>query len=97
MSFGTPAADVTQTWPRFLSQREFFIDNLLVRNHFSIVMIWWTGLAPWEFDFRFPGSLTSTFLGRHTRQVCHTFDCRSPPKEPRPESSVFISWEADNS
>ena len=37
-----------------LRKREFFIDNLLVR---------WTGLAPWEFEFPFPGSLTSTFLG----------------------------------
>jgi len=27
-----------------------------------IVMIKWTGLAPWEFEFPFPGSLTSTFL-----------------------------------
>jgi len=27
---------------------EFFIDNLLVRIHFIIVMIRWTGLAPWE-------------------------------------------------
>jgi len=25
-------------------------------------MIRWTGLAPWEFEFRFPGSLTATFL-----------------------------------
>jgi len=41
----------------------FFIDNLLVRIHFIIVMIRWTGLAPWEFEFPFPGSLTSTFLG----------------------------------
>jgi len=41
---------------------EFFIDNLLVRIHFIIEMIWWTGLAPWEFEFRFPGSVTSTFL-----------------------------------
>jgi len=32
--------------------REFFIDNLLVRNHFIIVMIRWTGLAPWEFELR---------------------------------------------
>ena len=32
-----------------LSEREFFIDNLLVRIHFIIEMIWWTGLAPWEF------------------------------------------------
>ena len=22
----------------------------------------WTGLAPWDFEFPFPGSLTSTFL-----------------------------------
>jgi len=28
-------------------QREFFIDNLLVRIHFIIEMIWWTGLSPW--------------------------------------------------
>jgi len=25
-------------------------DNLLVRSHFIIVMIRWTGLAPWEFE-----------------------------------------------
>jgi len=43
-------------------EREFFIDNLLVRIHFSIVMIRWTGLAQWKFEFPFPGSLTSTFL-----------------------------------
>jgi hypothetical protein len=24
-------------------------------------MIWWTGLAPWEFESPFPGSLISTF------------------------------------
>jgi len=40
----------------------FFIDNLLVRIHLITVMIRWTGLAPWEFEFPFPGSLTSTFL-----------------------------------
>ena len=34
-----------------------------VRIHFIIVMIRWTGLAPWEFEFPFPGSLISTFLG----------------------------------
>jgi len=27
------------------------IDNLLVRIHFIIVMIRWTGLAPWEFHY----------------------------------------------
>ena len=45
-----------------LCKTEFFIDNLLVRIHFIIVMIRWTGLLPWEFEFPFPGSLTSTFL-----------------------------------
>ena len=30
-------------------QKELVIDNLLVRIHFVIVMIEWTGLAPWEF------------------------------------------------
>ena len=30
-----------------VSQREFFIDNLVVRIHFIIVMIRWTSLAPW--------------------------------------------------
>ena len=44
------------------TEREFFIDNLLVRIHFIIVMIRWTGLAPWEFESPFPGSLISTFL-----------------------------------
>ena len=48
--------------------RESFIDNLLVRIHFIIVMIRWTGLAPWEFESPFPGSLTSTFL-----EVCITY------------------------
>ena len=49
--------------PGSVLAREFFIDNLLVRIHFVIVMIRWTDLAPWEFEFPFPGSLTSTFLG----------------------------------
>ena len=30
-------------------ERDFFIDNLLVRIHCIIEMIKWTGLAPWEF------------------------------------------------
>ena len=45
-----------------LRERKFFIDNLLVR--FIIVMIRWTGLAPWEFEFPFPGNRISTFLVR---------------------------------
>jgi len=43
-------------------EREFFIDNLLVRIHYIIVMMKWTGLSPREFEFLFPGSLISTFL-----------------------------------
>ena len=31
-------------------EREFFIDNLLVRIHFIIIMIRLTGLAPWELN-----------------------------------------------
>ena len=45
-----------------LAEKEVFIDNLLVRSHFIIVMIRWTGLAPWEFEFLFPCNLASTFL-----------------------------------
>ena len=32
----------------FVGEREFVIDNLLVRIHYIIVMIRWTGLAPWN-------------------------------------------------
>ena len=48
-----------RTEPRAQPEREFFINNLLVRIHLIIVMIRWTGLA---FESPFPGSLTSTFL-----------------------------------
>jgi len=44
------------------SEREIFIDNLLVRVHIIIVMSRWTGLAPWEFEIPFSGSLTPIFL-----------------------------------
>ena len=40
--------------PRGEPEREFFVDNLLVRIHFIIVMIRWTGLAPGKFEFLFP-------------------------------------------
>ena len=43
-------------------QRDFFIDDLLARIHFIIVMMRWTGLAPWDLEFPYPGSLTSAFL-----------------------------------
>jgi len=47
--------------PRIL-KRDFFIDHLLVRIRFIIVMLRRTGLAPWEFEFPFPGDLTSRTL-----------------------------------
>jgi len=31
-------------------EKDFSIDNLLVRVYFIIMMIRWTGLAPWEFE-----------------------------------------------
>ena len=44
---------------------------LLVQILCIIEMIWWTGLASWEFEFPFPGSLISSFLipGPQTRIV----------------------------
>ena len=62
----TPAAC---TSVRGLDEGWIFIDNLLVRIHFIIVMIWWTGLASWEFEFPFPGSRTSTSPGLALRGV----------------------------
>ena len=55
-------------------ERDFFIVNLLVRIHFVIVMMRWTGLAPWEFEFSFLCSLTSTFLS-----VCVYLSSEAPP------------------
>jgi len=49
-----------------LRGREFFIDYLLVRNHFIILTIAWTGLVPLKLEFPFSGSLTSTFRDRPT-------------------------------
>jgi len=43
-----PKSPVSDKW--VVEEREFFIDNLLVRIHFIIEMIWWTGLAPWEYE-----------------------------------------------
>ena len=40
--------------------RDFFTGNLLLRIHFVIEMIWWTGLTPWEFELTFPSSFLGT-------------------------------------
>ena len=50
---------VTPSLPSY-TERSFFVDNLLVRIPFTIEMIWWTGLAPWKFEFLFSSSM-STF------------------------------------
>ena len=51
-----PPLTFTNIYPQH-PEREFFIDNRLVRTHFIIVMIRWTGLAAWEFEFPFPGTV----------------------------------------
>jgi len=64
-------------------EREFFIDNLLVRIHTIIEIIWWTGLAPWEIEFPFPGtcSLTSTFQVMPRYPLHVPSSCRSSTPE----------------
>jgi len=42
----------------YWSESTLSIDNLLARIH----IIWWNGLAPWEFEFPVPGILISTCL-----------------------------------
>jgi len=39
------------------AEREFFIDNLLFRIHYVIVMIMLTRLAPWELNSLFQVAL----------------------------------------
>ena len=39
--------------PAVQREREFFIDNLLAQTHLIIVMISWTGLAPWDLNSLF--------------------------------------------
>ena len=71
LAFRSPPSDVDPKKPRGVAgevERDFFIDNLLVRIHFIILMIRWAGLAPWEFEFPVPGSLTSTFLAGECRK-----------------------------
>ena len=47
--------------------------QIKVRIHIIIVMMRSTGLAPWEFELPFPGSLTSTFLGQ-AEQIKQTME-----------------------
>ena len=60
---------------RFRIERDLFIDNLLVRIHFIIVMIRWTGLARLEFVCQVALHLPSsdTFCGRAALQMSRLF------------------------
>ena len=64
-----PEPQALNSWSSTI-ERDFFFDNLLVRMRFIMAMIWWTGLAPWEFESPFPGSLSSSFL--HLRETSNT-------------------------
>ena len=44
--------------------------------HSIMVMIWWTGLAPWKFEFPVPGSLILTFLVHLERSTCDAISGR---------------------
>jgi hypothetical protein len=50
--------------------------------HFIIEMIRWTGLAPWKFEFSFPGSLAFTFLEGGESELI------TRPKCPRTETPL---------
>ena len=45
------------------NERELFIDNLLVRVHFIIVMMRWTDLTSWESEFPLNYMLSMHFSG----------------------------------
>jgi len=52
-------------------------------------MIRWTGLAPWEFEFPFPGSLTSTFRETGDREAGEQAEeLQNRPAGPQPHSSL---------
>jgi len=62
------------------TQREFFVDNLLVRIHFIIVVVRWTGLAPWEFEFPFFPTQTILCRPRAPPLIVRTWSWKSPPQ-----------------
>ena len=82
--WSTEAVSNFRMGPQLSLLRAKVIDNLLVRIHFIIVMIRWTGLAPWGFEFPFPGSLSSTFIGK----------VRTPPVRRLTHPGSVCTWRA---
>jgi len=82
---------------RHLRRREFLIDNLLVRIHFIIVMIRWTGLAPWD-----PSSLCfliatcesrmihSGLVGSTDRGTARAEDAEGTPTQSHISPSILV-------
>ena len=81
-----PVPRARRRTPVMPSEREFLMDNLLVRIHFIIEKIRWTGLAPWEFEFPLSGSLVSTFLA-HLWYLYSSCRRRSPHAARSPRST----------
>ena len=68
-----PQYDVERPRLELRGQREnsLLTTNLSGSTSSCLRCFWWTGLAPWEFEFPFPCSLISTFLLRgHHHLVC---------------------------
>ena len=70
-------------------ERELFTDNLLVRIHFIIVMVRWSGLAPWQFEFPFPGSLRSTFLDRTAISSLYSIEREREREDEKVKATLF--------
>ena len=84
-------------FPTF-SKGEFFIDNLLVRIQFIIVMIRWTGLAPLEFELPFPGSFSFIFLGFFltSKEVRHSRRFLASKEHQQPEANYLLRFKNDD-
>jgi hypothetical protein len=67
----------------FYTNKEFVVDNPLFRIHLTILTIKWTGLAPWEFEFRLAGNLTSIYLHTSTAWLPDPGTMNAPPSVER--------------
>ena len=82
---------------KYLKREGSLLISYWIRIHLIIVMIWWTGLAPWEIEFPFPGSLISTFLdpkrscGSISSEELRALQVTSPPVEKVEELTVVES------